>query len=185
MFFISRNNGFSGQIFFPNMYSLNFNAFYTTFPAFCVLSVDRDVGLKRSFTTPILYKFGQLKKGFNLWIFAKYILLSIWQGACCYYIPLYGLESLHPVNGLSTGQWYLGSCSFTIVIMVVTVQLMLESHTITKLGFWGFGFAIFLFILSAVCMATAGFARMSFFDVRSHHNSSRYMTLPLNENLNG
>ncbi len=162
-FFFAMYSGFSGQLFFPNWYSLNYNAFYTMFPAFLALGLDRDVSIYRSLTLPKLYYFGQEKRAFNLKLFSSYLLRTVYQGACCFFIPMYSLVSPY-TEGLTMDNYYVGTASFTCVVILVTMQLFVEVSTWTKVGIIACLVSIGLFLCASLVMAIPAVAQISLFD---------------------
>lgn len=82
-------NGFSGQIFFPDMLPLMYNSFWSSWPCIFNYSIERDVDDKLSMDNPVLYKAGQAKFYFNMKNFWTWILMSIFHGALVYFGTLY------------------------------------------------------------------------------------------------
>jgi phospholipid-transporting ATPase len=82
-------NGFSGQIFFPDMLPLMYNSFWSSWPCIFNYSIERDVDDKLSMDNPVLYKAGQAKFYFNMKNFWTWILMSIFHGAMVYFGSLY------------------------------------------------------------------------------------------------
>jgi phospholipid-transporting ATPase len=82
-------NGFSGQIFFPDMLPLMYNSFWSSWPCIFNYSIERDVDDELSMDNPVLYKAGQAKFYFNLKNFWTWIIMSIFHGAMVYFGTLY------------------------------------------------------------------------------------------------
>jgi magnesium-transporting ATPase (P-type) len=82
-------NGFSGQIFFPDMLPLCYNSFWSSWPCIFNYSLERDVNADISMKTPELYRAGQIGYYFNLKNFWIWIGMSIIHGALIFFGCLY------------------------------------------------------------------------------------------------
>jgi magnesium-transporting ATPase (P-type) len=166
-FWFAWYNGFSGQLYFPSMYSLCYNAFYTSFPAFIALGMDRDVSISRCLSTPKLFYWGQDSLGFNTGVFSTYILRAIYQGLICFYIPYLVMVTPEGDGILRDSNWYVGTAAFFCVVLLVTLQLVLEVTTWTLAGFIACIVSILLFVVASLVMAIPAVAHIGFFDYYS------------------
>lgn len=82
-------NGFSGQIFFVDWLPTLYNAFFTSWLCLFALMFEHDVDDVRSPHHPVLYQAGQQRQYFGFAIFWKWIGLSIFHGALCFYFTGY------------------------------------------------------------------------------------------------
>jgi magnesium-transporting ATPase (P-type) len=88
-FYFAIYNGFSGQIYFPDFYSLLYNAVYTSWPCILCYSFERDVGEELALNYPILYRAGQIEYYFNLKKFWTWIILAFFHGLINFFISQY------------------------------------------------------------------------------------------------
>jgi phospholipid-transporting ATPase len=88
-FYFAIYNGFSGQIFFPDMLPLCYNSFWSSWPCIFNYSLERDIDAEISMKTPELYRAGQIGYYFNLKNFWIWIGMSIIHGALIYFGSLY------------------------------------------------------------------------------------------------
>ncbi|ETV75531.1 hypothetical protein, variant 1 [Aphanomyces astaci] len=106
------SSGFSGQIFFPDMLSLAYNALFTSYPCVAGFSLDQ---------------IGQLRQSYNEYLFVVHIALAMYHSALCYFIPQWLLA--HDVagsDGVVVGQWGVSIASFASVVLVVTVRMLTQ-----------------------------------------------------------
>jgi phospholipid-transporting ATPase len=73
-------NGFSGQIYFLDWLPMLYNSFFTSFPCLFTFSLEQDANIENSYYFPMLYKGGQKEVYFNMKVFWRWILFSIWHG---------------------------------------------------------------------------------------------------------
>jgi len=152
--FFALYNGFSGQIFFADYLSTMYNAFFTSWPCLFTFSLEKDHDLKMCKRFPILYKAGQLNFHFNLKMFWKYIFYAIIHSLLAFYVPLMALGGVATNDGAVLNHWQISTVSFTLVINIVTIKLLIITNfwNVINLSFSlisiGFYFTI-LFILSS------------------------------------
>lgn len=126
--FFAIYNGFSGQIFFADYLGTMFNAFFTSWPCLFTFSLERDHDLKICKKFPILYKAGQLNYYFNLKVFWKYVIYAILHSLLAFYIPMIALENVVSSDGTVFNHWQVSTVSFTLVINIVTLKLLIISN---------------------------------------------------------
>lgn len=120
-------NGFSGQIFFADWLPTLYNVFFTSWLCLFALMFERDVQDDRAVVNPILYSAGQLKVYFNFKIFWKWIGLSIFHGAGCFYFTGFLSGQLTNSTGTTYDHWVHSTLAFSIIINLVTYKLFLET----------------------------------------------------------
>jgi len=54
----------------------------------------------------------------------------MYHGLICFWLPMVGLSDLGRENGQATGLFWTSTLSFTVLIHIVSLKLMLES------GYW-------------------------------------------------
>ena len=151
-------NGFSGQIFFPDWYGTMFNAVFTSWPCLFVFAFEKEHDVLTCKKFPILYRAGPKNILFNLKIFWIYVIYGIIHSILCFIIPAYSLFGIVDSNGNTFNNWRIATVSFSVVIHVVSMKLLIISN------FWNFfsiGFTIisvifYYVILICLCLPTFG-----------------------------
>lgn len=136
-------NGFSGQIFFPDWYGTMFNAIFTSWPCIFVFAYEKELSVKICKKFPILYRAGPKNYYFNLKTFWTYIIYALIHSILCFIIPAYGLRNIINDKGDTMNNWKISTVSFSMVIHVVSIKLLLISN------FWNW-FSIIFTILSII-----------------------------------
>ena len=136
-------NGFSGQIFFPDWYGTMFNAIFTSWPCIFVFAYEKELSVKICKKFPILYRAGPKNYYFNLKTFWIFILYGLIHSIFCFTIPAYGLKNIINNKGDTMNNWKISTVSFSMVIHVVSIKLLLISN------FWNW-FSIIFTILSII-----------------------------------
>ena len=65
-----------------------YNAVFTSWHCLFAMLLEKDCNEHYSFKYPEIYQAGQLGKYFNYGIFWKWIILALWHGLVCFYIPI-------------------------------------------------------------------------------------------------
>jgi phospholipid-transporting ATPase len=81
-------NGFSGQIYFLDWLPMMYNAIFTSWHSLFTLLLEKDVNYHFTYRYPQIYKAGQLRLHFNYMVFWKWIILAVWHGVVCYFLPI-------------------------------------------------------------------------------------------------
>ena len=136
-------DGYSGQIFFPDWYGTMFNAIFTSWPCIFVFAYEKDLTFEICKKFPILYLAGPRNYYFNLKIFWLYVIYAIIHSILCFIIPAYGLKSIVNKEGITLNSWEISTVSFSMIIHVVSIKLLLISN------FWNL-LSISLTILSVI-----------------------------------
>lgn len=84
-------NGFSGQMFFPDWLPTLYNALWTSWPCMFTFMFDIDVNKEMTLKNPIFFEAGHKRSYFNFRVFWVYLSKALIHGILCYYIPLLGL----------------------------------------------------------------------------------------------
>ena len=98
-------NGFSGQIFFLDWLPLLYNSFFTSFPCLFTFCFEQDANIENSYLYPDLYKAGRKQVYFNLKVFWKWIIFSIWHGIVSFFLPMYSTRTIQG-DGKTPEHWY-------------------------------------------------------------------------------
>jgi phospholipid-transporting ATPase len=119
-------NGFSGQIFFLDWLPLLYNSFFTSFPCLFTYCFEQDANIENSYLYPELYKAGRKHVYFNMKVFWKWIIFSIWHGLVSFFLPMYSTRAVLG-DGMTSEHWYSSTIAFTIIVHLVTMKLFIES----------------------------------------------------------
>ena len=136
-------NGFSGQIFFPDWYGTMFNAIFTSWPCIFVFAYEKELSVKICKKFPILYRAGPKNYYFNIKTFWTFISYGLIHSILCFMIPSYSLKNIVNDNGDTMNNWKISTVSFSLIIHVVSIKLLLISN------FWNY-FSIIFTILSII-----------------------------------
>lgn len=137
-------NGFSGQIYFLDWLPMLYNAIFTSWHSLFTLLLEKDVNYHFTYRYPQIYKVGQLRLYFNYAVFWKWILMAIWHGAVCYYLPIMASEVSSNETGQRTEHWVASTISFTMIIHLVILKLLLETR---HLSYVSISFGIFCLVV--------------------------------------
>jgi len=157
----AHQNGFSGNIAFPEWLSMAFNVAFTSWHIILVLAFDCDVPDVVANSTPELYLVGPRRLLFNKFVFTEWMLYAAYHGAAAWLVPnLWFGGPADDYEKKVPGPFWLASCSATFILMqVVMLRLILLSQSpfalttlvptlisvlmfflvITVLGYSGFG----------------------------------------------
>ncbi|XP_074115873.1 ATPase phospholipid transporting 8B isoform X3 [Cotesia typhae] len=120
--------GFSAQTVFDPMYISVYNLFYTSLPVLAVGVFDQDVNDKNSLMYPKLYTPGMQNLLFNKKEFCWSALHGFWASCILFLVP-YGTykDGVSPKGYVLSDHMLLGSVVATILVIVVTVQIALDT----------------------------------------------------------
>eukprot|EP00359_Climacostomum_virens_P001863 CAMPEP_0204898568 /NCGR_PEP_ID=MMETSP1397-20131031/1370_1 /ASSEMBLY_ACC=CAM_ASM_000891 /TAXON_ID=49980 /ORGANISM="Climacostomum Climacostomum virens, Strain Stock W-24" /LENGTH=1118 /DNA_ID=CAMNT_0052066443 /DNA_START=715 /DNA_END=4071 /DNA_ORIENTATION=+ len=121
-------NGFSGQIYFLDWLPMLYNSFFTSWPCMFTYVLEQDVNAEYTYRYPEIYGAGQKRIYFTFTGFWKWIILAIIHGGLCFAIPMLELyNNAKDSHGRDAGLWFISTVSFTLVILIVTGKLLMES----------------------------------------------------------
>ena len=147
-------NGFSGQIFFPDWYGTLFNAIFTSWPCIFVFAYEKELSVKICKKFPVLYRAGPKNYHFNLKTFWTYIMYGLVHSILCFTIPAYGLKNIINNKGDTMNNWKISTVSFSMVIHVVSIKLLLISNFWNWLSIIFTFFSIILYYIIIICLCT-------------------------------
>ena len=153
-------NGFSGQIFFPDWYGTLFNAIFTSWPCIFVFAYEKELSVKICKKFPVLYRAGPKNYHFNLKTFWIYIMYGLIHSILCFTIPAYGLKNIINNNGDTMNSWKISTVSFSMVIHVVSIKLLLISNFWNWLSIIFTFFSIILYYIIITCLCTYSIGRI-------------------------
>ncbi|KAK0161350.1 hypothetical protein PV327_009828 [Microctonus hyperodae] len=133
--------GFSAQTVFDPMYISVYNLFYTSLPVLAVGVFDQDVNDKNSLLYPKLYTPGLQNLLFNKKEFCWSALHGFWASCVIFLVP-YGTykDGVSPKGYVLSDHMLLGSVVATILVIVVTVQIALDTSywtIVNHIMVWG------------------------------------------------
>jgi len=147
--------GFSGQVMIDQMYLMLFNLLFTSLPPFAIGVFDRDAPADLLASSPRLYSVGRLSTAYKPYSFWINMLDALYQSLAVFFI------SLGAFNGSSMGLWEFGTlmCSQCILVMHIQLGVETKSWTVVHWGavllsmvlYLGFGLTY-----NAVCYQCAG-----------------------------
>jgi magnesium-transporting ATPase (P-type) len=159
-FYFALFNGFSGQIFFLDWLPMLYNAVFTSWHCLFTLLLEKDVNFNYSFRFPEIYKSGQLCHYFNYGVFWRWILLGVWHGGVCFYLPMYDGRRASNLEGTRDDHWAASTISFSMIVHLVTYKLLLETRHFNLISFV-FGFLSLLIYWSFLLFASVPFVANS------------------------
>jgi len=157
--------GFRGSIAYPEWLSSAYSTFYTSLPVLVVLAMDTDVPDKVAVSSPKLYLEGINRTRFNMKIFSAWLLSAVWHGSLVWLLPNliegsdvpgnaandYGRD---PYDQNAIDFWRASCCSFTLVVLVVSIQLWMVA--LNPLARHVVAVFVFTFLLYIAMLFTLG-----------------------------
>ncbi|XP_046141512.1 phospholipid-transporting ATPase ID isoform X5 [Osmia bicornis bicornis] len=133
--------GFSAQTVFDPMYISVYNLFYTSLPVMAVGIFDQDVNDKNSLMYPKLYAPGLQNLLFNKKEFCWSAIHGFFASCVLFLVP-YGTykDGVSPKGYVLSDHMLLGSVVATILVIVVTVQIALDTSywtIVNHIMVWG------------------------------------------------
>jgi len=120
-------NGFSGQIYFPDLLPLCYNAFWTSWPCIFNYSIEKDVDEKIALKNPKLYNAGQKRFYFNLQKFWTWISFAFAHGFLLFFSISFGFANPISANGRYYDHWLISTLTFASVISTVTLKIFVDA----------------------------------------------------------
>ena len=145
-------NGFSGQIYFADFLPMLYNAVWTSWPCMLTYIFEQDLSAKDCYKHPCAFKEGQKNYYFTAVGFWKWILLGIFHGAVCFWLPFAGLDS--DLSGKDLGLWATSTISFTLVIHVVSYKLFMETVFVNAINLSAGAVCVAVYYLSIFLLNT-------------------------------
>ena len=121
-------SAYSGQIYFAEWLPTMYNALWTSLTCLFAFAYEDDVHKPEiAFSNTKLYKMGQKGKYFNIWVFWKWVILSVWHGFVIYWLVSVSLSEAIDGSGKTPDHWYISTVAFSCVIHLVTWILIIET----------------------------------------------------------
>ena len=123
--------GFSGQIYFAEWLPTLYNSLWTSLTCLFAFSFEDDTyNPSIVYKCTKLFKAGQRKKYFNVFVFWKWIILSGIHGFIIFFTCNLALKGAVDQSGKTVEHWYISSVVFSCIIHLVLLKLVIETITI-------------------------------------------------------
>ena len=153
-YFFAYSAAFSGQILFADWLSIGYNAAYSSFGCIFGFCLDQDVHAPTILANPRLYEFSMFGMGFDMYKFFWWMMVALWHGAVCYYLPFGFMNDVKADDGIDMGHWFHGTTSFVTLILVVHFKLGLMIYSWNKLVWIAIGVEVGLFFVTFFILCT-------------------------------
>lgn len=150
-------NGYSGQIYFLDWLPLLYNSFFTSFPCLFTYCLEQDANIQNSYLYPVLYKAGRNQVYFNIKVFWKWIIFSIWHGLSSFFLTMMSTRTVNP-DGRTPEHWYSSTIAFTIIVHLVTGKLFIESIFWSWLSVLMICISLSIYYLTLIICSSPGFS---------------------------
>ncbi|XP_078483950.1 phospholipid-transporting ATPase ID [Ciona intestinalis] len=155
-------NGLTAQSAYDDLFVTLYNIVYTSMPIFMLAIFDQDLNDKYCIKFPKLYLPGQKNELFNVKIFFKSIIRGILTSLVLFFVP-YGafVEGMSPSGADMTNLQTVSTVISTCLIIVVTLQVALDTSYWTPVNHfftWG---SIFIYFLLTFAMYSDGLFQFS------------------------
>ncbi|KAI9251699.1 hypothetical protein EDC94DRAFT_621844 [Helicostylum pulchrum] len=126
-------NGFSGQTLYESWTMACFNVFFTFLPPMAIGLFDQFASARLLDKYPQMYVLGQKNEFFNQKRFWGWIINAVYHSALLYFIGMAAFvdDSVFE-NGLSGGQWWVGTTIFSATLATILWKAALITDTWTK-----------------------------------------------------
>lgn len=118
--------GFSGQIFFLDWLPMLYNILWTSWPCMLGFAFYKDVKEEVCIEYPNIFGAGSCNAYLSLSIFWKWLMFAIVHGTMCFWYSILCFQDAFEGSGRDAGLWFISTVSFSTVIMLVNLKLMLE-----------------------------------------------------------
>eukprot|EP00696_Hemimastix_kukwesjijk_P015549 gnl/Hemi2/3764_TR1319_c0_g1_i1.p1 gnl/Hemi2/3764_TR1319_c0_g1~~gnl/Hemi2/3764_TR1319_c0_g1_i1.p1 ORF type:complete len:886 (-),score=289.13 gnl/Hemi2/3764_TR1319_c0_g1_i1:298-2955(-) len=150
MFYFASFSGYSGQSFMDGMLLTFFNIIYTCTPILCYAVFEQDISDEEAMNNPHLYKHFQACGDFDAKSFLYWMLSALWHSIVVYYGTIFLCrDDVLDAGGRQVGLWAQGMIGLTLIIIIVTLKLALETGywtLINHINTWGSLIVFFLFL---------------------------------------
>jgi magnesium-transporting ATPase (P-type) len=139
-------NGFSGQPIFADWNISFFNSIFTILPLMFRACYDHDTSTKQDGAAtrqciPHLYSSGPMRRYFNNSAYIRNFLLGSYHAAVVYFVPFYTYFETGIIDheGKIGDLWAMSLCSYSVLIVIVSFNILLNSRQFTVLTLVGVG----------------------------------------------
>jgi phospholipid-transporting ATPase len=153
-------SGFSGQIYYMDWLPMLYNSLWTSWPCIITFVFDKDLGAEACLKYPNAYGAGRTDAYFTFGRFWKWVILALIHGTICFWIPNRTFEVAGDSDGNDFGMWWISTVSFTLVIVVVTLKLLLESTSWTLLTGSVYIGSVLFYVVSIIILNTNAVAKV-------------------------
>jgi len=139
MFFYGFYSVFSGTPIYDNYLYQFFNLFFTGAPIMWFGIMDFEHSREKFMTKHKYYKLGFNDEMFNKYIFWRWIVYGIWQGALIYFVAFYSMQYADPNNGSASSELVEGQFAYLGVVTLANLKVTTSTSNFTV---WTFFFSI-------------------------------------------
>lgn len=139
MFFYGFYSVFSGTPIYDNYLYQFFNLFFTGAPIMWFGIMDFEHSREKFMTKFKYYKLGFNDEMFNKYIFWRWIVYGIWQGALIYFVAFYSMQYADPNNGSASSELVEGQFVYLGVVTLANLKVTTSTSNFTV---WTFVFSI-------------------------------------------
>jgi len=153
-YFFAYAAAFSGQILFADWLSIGYNAAYSSFGCIFGFCLDQDISGQTILANPRLYEYSMYGMGFDMYKFFGWMMVALWHGAVCYFIPYGFMNDVKDDSGELMGHWFHGTTSFVTLILVVHFKLGLMVYSWNYMVYVAIGVEVFFFFATFFTLCT-------------------------------
>jgi len=148
LYFYSISAGWSGQSVYEPWSMTVFNVLFTALPIMFFALLDQDVPARAMYIKPSLYKTGHTSYYFSSYSMLYWMLSGIWHAIIILWVVSGTYREVTSSQGHTNSTCYdLGVVIYTIIVLVLTGKLMLETHYFTTYNWVALGFSIVMWYL--------------------------------------
>jgi len=148
LYFYSVSAGWSGQSVYEPWSMTVFNMLFTALPIMFFALLDQDVPAWAVLQRPELYKTGHSCYYFNGSVMLYWMLSGIWHAVCILWVVQGTYSDVTDHRGHTNSTCYdMGVVIYTIIILVLTMKLMLETHYYTWINWFGFATSVMVWFI--------------------------------------
>jgi magnesium-transporting ATPase (P-type) len=118
--------GFSGQIFFLDWLPMLYNILWTSWPCMLGFAFYKDIKEEVCIEYPNIFGAGSCNAYFSFGIFWKWLIFAVIHGTMCFWYSILCFQEAFEGSAKDAGLWFISTVSFSTVIMLVNLKLMLE-----------------------------------------------------------
>jgi magnesium-transporting ATPase (P-type) len=138
-------NGISGQTLYDNFLLLTYNLIWTALPIFASGIFDKDVEIEDCLEFPELYKVGQNKEYYNVWLFIVWMSNALFQSIILFYVAYFCTGFMMMDGGRTLTDRQFGVLLMGIVYLVANIKVFMETKTWNIIHFAAYIFTILIY----------------------------------------
>ena len=150
LYLYSLSAGWSGQAVYEPWSMTAFNVVFTALPIMFFAMLDQDVPRRAVIAKPQLYHTGQTSFYFNSSVMSYWVLSGLWHSIVILSTVkgMFAATEVPHYQGHTNSSCYdLGVVVYSIVVVVLALKLMLETHYFTWINWFGFVFSVMIWFV--------------------------------------